>query len=124
MQRIYVVVRGDLAAGDQLAQAVHAATSFALAHTSACRAWQATENNVVVLAATDEGHLDALRMRLAEQVDRRVAVHEPDLGWSLTAIAFEGTPIAAKMVASLPLALRQPRARSSSSAAAASTSAQ
>lgn len=116
MRRLYIVVRSDLDPGAQIAQAVHAATAFACAHASCCRAWQATDNNVVVLAASDLEHLDRLRMKIAELVDRRVAIHEPDLGWQLTAIAFEGIPQAARVVSSLPLALRPPKIASASAA--------
>lgn len=122
MQRIYVIVRGDLEPGAQMAQSGHAAFSFALAHAAACRAWQATDNNLVVLAAKNEAELDALRMRLSEVVERRIHVHEPDLGWQLTAIAFEGNPIASRMVASLPLALRNPQRSASTSSTARASS--
>lgn len=109
MERFYIVVRADLDPGDQLAQSAHASTTFACAHASIARAWQAGDNNLIVLSVPDEGALDRLRIAISETSPRRVAVHEPDLGYQLTAIAFEGTDAAIRLVSSLPLALRKPK---------------
>lgn len=107
MQRFYIVVRSDLDPGDQLAQSNHASMTFACAHASVCRAWQAGDNNLIALAVPDEGALDRLRIAISNVTLRRVAIHEPDMGYQLTAIAFEGTEESMKLVSSLPLALRK-----------------
>lgn len=57
----------------------------------------------MLLAATDELSLIRLNADAAARDHRVVAVHEPDLDGSLTAVALE--PAAGRLVRHLPLAL-------------------
>lgn len=106
MKRLYVVVRADLDAGAQAAQAMHAALGFAVEFPDTTRAWNVGENNLVVLAAPDEAALERICAGMPEGTHCYV-FHEPDLGDSFTAMAFAGTDDARKLVSSLPLALRR-----------------
>lgn len=96
MKRLYVVVRGDLPAGLQMAQACHAARAFA-------RPWSLDEN-LIVLNAPDQPALWGLLLRATSDLDVDVAAFaEPDLGWQLTAIALCGAKVQ-KLLRDLPLA--------------------
>jgi peptidyl-tRNA hydrolase len=109
MDRLYVVVRSDLAAGAQLAQSCHALSSFAHLYRAQHDAWQAGEQNLVVLSVADENALgELLRVAMASGA-KAAAFHEPDFGNELTAFAVSGD--AARLLSSLPLALRAPRAK-------------
>ena len=57
MQRLYVVVRADLAPGAQLAQSCHALSAFAHQYRAEHEAWQSGEQNLVVLSVPDENAL-------------------------------------------------------------------
>lgn len=107
MERLFVIVRADLPPGAQLAQAVHTAREFAAAHGELDRLWHEGSKNLVALQVPDEPALHALRAR-ADAAGVPLAVnHEPDLGDALTGIALADT--GARLVSSLPLALRAPR---------------
>lgn len=105
MQKLYVIVRADLPAGAQLAQACHALAGFALAHDEAFRAWQTGSNNLVCLQAPDESSLRAIGDGASQRGDRVFENMEPDYGDSLTALALGEE--ARKHLSSLPLALRE-----------------
>jgi hypothetical protein len=101
MQKLYVVVRSDLEPGAQLAQAGHAISAFAFYFEADHRAWHQGSNNLVILAARDEAHL----LELARESPGPLAIfREPDLGNTVTAVAFHGDM--ARRLSSLPLALR------------------
>lgn len=97
--KIYVLVRSDLAPGLQLAQAVHAATAFALAHPERA----SSTPNVVVLAVPDEAAL----LSFADSAG--VVFREPDVGDEATAFAtvsdstrFSCLPLAGRVLAMSP----------------------
>jgi hypothetical protein len=104
MQKLYVIVRADLAPGAQLAQSNHAVAEFAVAHPEVFRDWAANQRNIVCLNIPNESALaDLLRLAELKGVSR-VAFREPDFGDELTAIALgDGGD---KITSSLPLALR------------------
>jgi hypothetical protein len=108
VKKLYVVVRGDLPPGAQGSQTGHAVATFARRARSAFEQWYDNSNNFIWLSIDDEPRLEALAVAL-ERTGRPVRVFEPDLGNQLTAIAFEGTDDAMKLVSSLPLALRPSR---------------
>jgi peptidyl-tRNA hydrolase len=102
--KLYVIIDSTLAPGAQAAQAVHAALAFAAEQRKAQRAWYLDSNNVVLLAAENEDHLQRLAS-LAQHAGLPLATfREPDFDNRLTGIAMLG---AARLVSSLPLALRQ-----------------
>lgn len=107
MSKLYVVTRSDLPAGAQLAQSVHAAFAFSSFYPEVARTWHERSNNLVVLAVATEAALLAL-LDLAPAP--AVAFREPDLAYQLTAIAIGPSDAAARLLSSLPLALRAPRA--------------
>lgn len=99
MKRLYVVVRGDLPVGLQMAQACHAAREFAF------KFWeQDVGENLVVLQAKNEGHLLRLWVENDEDGERANSVlfREPDLGNEFTAFAASGK--ARRHLSALPLA--------------------
>ncbi len=101
--KLYVVVRRDLAAGQQAVQGIHAAVQFQKEHPGTEREWFEKSNTLAFLQAEDEEALE----RLAEAAGRRgirfSAFREPDIGDRLTALALE--PRARSICAGLGLAL-------------------
>lgn len=100
-KRLYVVVRADIPAGLQMAQACHVTREFTLAHPE-----EDVGENLVVLHAPNERELLRL-LHTASPMCLSTAFREPDLGGAFTAVAFSGD--ARRHLSSLPLALR-PRA--------------
>jgi peptidyl-tRNA hydrolase len=97
MEKLYVVVRNDLAPGLQVAQVCHAVREFAHRFPELDRQWFEQSNNLVVLQVPTLEDLEKL------VVDGGVIApfHEPDLNGELTAAAFA----AGRTLSSLPLAL-------------------
>lgn len=109
MDRLYVIARSDLPPGAQLAQSCHAVSAFAHLHRAEHDAWQANDQNLVVLSVENESAPGEL-LRVVDGSGAKVAAfHEPDFGNQLTAFAVSGD--AARLLSSLPLALRAPRAQ-------------
>jgi len=95
---LYVVVRGDLPPGLQMAQACHAVREWEHAFLHAV-----TNGNLIVLSVPGLPELAALK----ERGDGQTAVvpfYEPDIGGELTAIALVGGR-AKPLLRKLPLAL-------------------
>jgi peptidyl-tRNA hydrolase len=105
--RLYIAVRADLSPGLQAAQAVHAAIEYAAQNHHSATHWRATSNNVVIVSVPDEWALTKLGMRAGQAGIRSYPVWEPDIGNTLTAVAFEPADNPRKLVADLPLALRE-----------------
>ena len=105
MEKLYVVVRSDLAAGLQLAQTGHALVAFQHEHGPVYDEWYRTSNNLVVLSAPNKEELAKLAYDLTCRGIRVAMFREPDLGDELTAIACE--PAAGRLLSNLPLAGRQ-----------------
>lgn len=102
--KLYVIVRSDLPAGAQLAQACHGLRAFVAEHPAVDRAWYETSNNLVALQVPDEHALIALADRAAEDGIPHALFLEPDFDNEATAIALG--PTGRRLVSSLPLALR------------------
>lgn len=107
MEKLYVVVRADLAPGAQLAQSCHAVSAFATAFPDLHRDWHEHGQNLVVLAAADEQALCRLADRIEAGGILGARFYEPDFGDALTAFAVSDA--AARQLSSLPLALREPK---------------
>lgn len=88
-----------------MCQATHAAFEFALTHPDLVRDWRVASNMLVVLCAPDEMSLGWLCTDASAAGLLFVQFHEPDLGYALTAAAFE--PASRGLVSHLPLALSQ-----------------
>ncbi len=107
MEKLYVIVRSDLAPGAQIAQTAHAVAEFAIAHPVEFAAWASEQRNIVCLGIPGEGALaDLFSLAQAKHV-RSARFREPDFDDELTAIALGDG--ADKLVSSLPLALRPAR---------------
>ena len=102
--KLYVIVRGDLPPGAQVAQACHGLRAFAEGYPEIDRAWYDGSNNLIVLSVPDLAELESLRCRAQEASVPVTAFCEPDFDDELTAIAI--APDGARLVSSLPLALR------------------
>lgn len=96
MSPLYVVVRNDIGAGLQMAQACHVTREFTRVHSA-----EPVGESLIVLEASP-AELAELFGRAGAV--RRTAFHEPDLGGELTAVAFGAG--ARKLLSSLPLAGR------------------
>jgi hypothetical protein len=105
MEKLYVVVRGDLSPGDQLAQSAHAVSAFARTHRELHDAWSDSNKNLVILAIENEAALEDLLLAATQAGIPWSDFHEPDLRNERTACAF--TDGVSKLVSSLPLALRR-----------------
>lgn len=53
-EKLYVIVRGDLAPGPQAVQATHAAIAFQHQHPTTARNWHAMSNTLALLTVPDE----------------------------------------------------------------------
>lgn len=104
MERLYVVVRRDLAPGAQLAQSCHALSAFACAYPELHRQWHTGGQNLVVVSAENRAELEAVFEKAEDAGIEHALFHEPDFGGELTAVAFGGD--VRPIVSSLPLALR------------------
>jgi hypothetical protein len=87
---------------------VHAALDLAASDPDLIEGWRRASNTIVLLAATDELALTWLYADAVAAGHVAVAVREPDLGGSLTAVAL--APAAYRLVSDLPLALGPGRA--------------
>lgn len=70
--------------------------------------WHRESKFLILLAVPDEAALEALRARA---VDARLCVtpwREPDWDDTLTAVAIGPDPLTARLLANLPLTLREP----------------
>lgn len=106
MEKLYIIVRGDLPAGAQCAQACHALRSFVDEHPALDAAWHGAHNNLVVLSCHNEAELLQLRARARDLDVPQAVFQEPDFDMQHTAIALAGTTTAQKMLSQLPLALK------------------
>lgn len=102
--KLYVVVRSDLPAGAQCAQACHGLRAFVAAHPEEDKRWYEQSNNLVILEVADESALEQLADRCSAADVSCSRFHEPDFKDSLTAVAV--APCGWRLVSSLPLALR------------------
>lgn len=105
--KVFVVVRDDLPAGAQLAQSCHALRLFGAEHPEVDAAWYAGSNNLVCLQVPGLAALLALGRRAASREIPCSTFREPDFGGAATALALG--PSGARLVSSLPLALRPKR---------------
>lgn len=105
MEKLYIVTRTDLPPGARCAQACHTLRAFVAAHPELDREWFDGSNNLVVLEVSDEAALEALARHASASGVPLATFREPDFSDALTGVALAGA--GAKLVSSLPLALRQ-----------------
>ena len=104
MEKLYIVVRPDIAPGLQAAQACHALREFVERHPEIDRKWFKESNNIVLLNSRSYGHLGVIAGQARDHEVAYADFYEPDLDDELTAVAIG--PEGAKLVSQLPLALR------------------
>lgn len=102
-EKLYVVVREDLAPGPQAVQAMHAFRQFQELHGDLERSWFRRSNHIAFLSVRDEAALRGLVDKALTDGFRHAGFNEPDLGGALTAVAFE--PGAKRILRRLPPAL-------------------
>ena len=105
--RLYIVVRADLPAGSQMAQAIHAAFLFSQEHPDLTGLWHRDSQYLVVLAAPSEQALHDLSFKALHRGIPHSVWSEPDMGNELTALAFAPGNQARRLCANLPLAMRE-----------------
>ena len=104
MEKLYVIVRGDLPPGAQVAQSCHAMRLFSAQHPEVDREWYEQSNNLVCLQVADEDALLELFERAQSAEVATSTFREPDFGGSATAVAIG--PAGKRLVSNLSLALR------------------
>lgn len=111
----YILVRGDLSPGLQIAQACHASLDFAITHPDKARKWRDTSNYLCILNVKDETELLDYATLAHTKGAKHVLFHDPDVPLereehlmvgSYTALAVEPGDFH-RHLSSLPLALRQ-----------------
>lgn len=100
--KLYLVTRSDLPAGQQAVQAAHALQAFNVEHPAEARQWHDQSNTLALLAVPNEQSLAQL-LRKARWRGPVSEFREPDRGGELTAIAIG--PWGKGITARLPLAL-------------------
>ena len=104
MEKLYVVLRGDLSPGQMLPQTGHGVRAFVQHHPKLDAAWHEYSKNLVVLEVPDEKALWTLYQKAKNKGIPACYFKEPDLGNSMTCIALGMG--GHRIVSSLPLALR------------------
>ncbi len=95
--------------GAQATQAAHAAIDFCFEHREVAGEWHTSSNYLGLLSAVDEMDLILLTQLADKRGVKYTTFREPDMGDSLTAIAFEACDQARRLCSSLPLLLREKR---------------
>ena len=102
--KLFLVVRRDLSAGQQAVQAAHALRQFAAEHPEVDQEWFECSNTLAFLEVPDEGALGVLLEKAATREFPVAAFFEPDRDYELTALAMG--PSARKLCSGLVLALQ------------------
>jgi len=106
VDKLYVIVRGDLPPGDQAVQSMHAALKYAKEHSD-WTAWYEASNYIALLSVPNERELMKLLMKARDRDLKFAAFCEPDLDDSMTAIALEPGFRSRRLCNGLPLALSE-----------------
>ena len=101
--KLFLVTRKDLSAGQQAVQAAHALQEYNVCHSQTCCEWHRTSNTLALLVVRNEAALAHLVERAARRNISFAAFTEPDLGGQLTAVAIG--PEGKNLTRDLPLAL-------------------
>lgn len=106
--KLYILVRGDLPVGLQMAQAVHAAIEASESYSDIrYEEWYRDSNTVVVLSVADLGSLETIVGLLNRLIGFNTVIHEfhePDLDNELTAVSMVLRRDQFPLLESLPLA--------------------
>lgn len=102
--KLYVIVRKDLAPGLKAAQAAHALRQFTHEHPEIDNEWFHTSNYLALLEIENEQKLEELKHKIISANIKYAEFREPDLDNSLTGLTIEPGKISKKLVRHLPLA--------------------
>lgn len=102
--KLYVIVRGDIPPGRQVAQACHGMRQFYEEHPVIDREWFAKSNYIVVLNARDEIHIFEMMEEVVRKDVNFSIFREPDMNDEITVIVLEPSARSAKICRKLPLA--------------------
>jgi peptidyl-tRNA hydrolase len=105
-QRLYVVVRQDIAPGLQIAQSCHSCLHFQLEYPHLTSAWMRTSDYICILGTDNEASLQKLIDKAKSLDIRHYVFIEPDLGNQATAVCFEPNEASKKLCSNLKLALK------------------
>ena len=103
-QKLYVLVRGDIPVGYQMAQSNHASFRFALEHPELTREWMEQSEYICILKTENLTQLEHYLAAAKESHITTSEFREPDLNHELTAIALAPTPAAGFLCRALKLA--------------------
>lgn len=102
--KLYVICRRDLSNGSKAVQGMHALAQFALDHNSIFLDWTKQSNYLCFLEVSSEQQLTNLIKKANKRGIRYSEFFEPDLGFTLTAIALEPGEKSKKLCKKLILA--------------------
>lgn len=108
MSKLYIVVRSDLPPGHQATQSSHAAFSFSQAHPDITAQWHRESKFLILLSVPDEATLLELAGRVQKEEIPFTTWREPDWDDTLTALAIAPSSATSRLLANLPLTLREP----------------
>jgi peptidyl-tRNA hydrolase len=104
--KLYIVVRRDLAPGHQACQSIHAAQQFAFHYPAIQAEWLEQSNYLALLSCADEQALKRLTVKAVTKGLKCSLFAEPDFGMAYTALAIQPSPKAKLLCKGLPLALK------------------
>lgn len=105
-ERLYVVVRNDLAPGIQISQSIHAKDEFTMDYPEIQHKWAKNSNTIIILSGTSNDLYSVLGKALSRGV-KVSTFEEPQLNNEMTALALEPSSTTVEIVKGLPLALRE-----------------
>lgn len=105
--RLYIVTRSDIPLGFASAQCAHAAFQFARDQWERTAPWMRDSQWLVIVTVSDEGSLEDLAFRAAQQTLPHSRWREPDRDNELTAVAIAPGRGARLLCANLPLLGRE-----------------
>lgn len=106
-QKLYIIVRNDLEPGLQAAQATHAITDLIFKYPEEAAQWREKSNYVVILSTKDEKSLHKLAQKLKKAKAKLALFLEPDINMEATALAVLPGDSTWRLLAKLPLALKE-----------------
>lgn len=104
MDKLYVVVRGDMSIGYQMVQSAHAVAKFTIENPEISREWHEVSQYMAVLSVPNETTLLKFMGKAMERGITVSAFVEPDLNDEVTAVAFAPGNHSRKLLANLRLA--------------------
>ncbi len=107
IDKLYIIVRKDISAGDILAQACHCAIEFSLEHHLITKSWHDISNYIVILEIQNEIELINLIQKASDKKINFSLFREPDMDNQITAIALAPGIDSKKLCSNLSLAFKK-----------------